>query len=348
MWYSALRINGKLVRKPLSTDRRIAEEKLAELVGQRSATKYGHGFTDISWPAFRDKYLLYCRENKKEGTYRHDRASVLALERVFRPKKPQDITPEVLGQIRSDLIHRLLSPGTINRWLRALKSMMRVAHDWGHVQEIKWRSVKALKEPRGRLIYFTPQECVTIIQQCGKTDTQHPWLWRTIILLGIRAGLRRSEIYWLSWKDVDWERNRLHIAPKDGWAPKDFERRWIPMSRDLRSHLQQIARKRTIDCREKLQKIAQKHTNYVIEIPGYGRPTLGSITTVVRRIIHESGLVGSAHTLRHTFASHLASAGVPLYTISKLLGHSTVKTTEIYAHLQPETQEDAISRLPNL
>jgi site-specific recombinase XerD len=42
------------------------------------------------------------------------------------------------------------------------------------------------------------------------------------------------------------------------------------------------------------------------------------------------------HTLRHTFASHLVMEGIPIYTVSKLLGHTDVKTTERYAHLSPE------------
>jgi site-specific recombinase XerD len=42
------------------------------------------------------------------------------------------------------------------------------------------------------------------------------------------------------------------------------------------------------------------------------------------------------HEMSHTFASNLVMAGVPIYTVSKILGHSDVKTTEIYAYLRPE------------
>ena len=50
------------------------------------------------------------------------------------------------------------------------------------------------------------------------------------------------------------------------------------------------------------------------------------------------------HKLRHTFASHLVQAGVDLYRVSKLLGHSSIKMTEIYAHLAPT---DLISAIKN-
>ena len=53
------------------------------------------------------------------------------------------------------------------------------------------------------------------------------------------------------------------------------------------------------------------------------------------------------HKLRHTFASHLVRNGVDIYTVSKLLGHTTVQMTEIYAHLSPKTFQNAIVNIPS-
>ena len=52
------------------------------------------------------------------------------------------------------------------------------------------------------------------------------------------------------------------------------------------------------------------------------------------------------HKLRHTFASQLVQNGVELYTVSKLLGHSSIQMTEIYAHLAPRTLHKAVMNLP--
>ncbi len=54
----------------------------------------------------------------------------------------------------------------------------------------------------------------------------------------------------------------------------------------------------------------------------------------------------TTHTLRHTYASHLVQRGISLYVISRLLGHSSIKTTEIYSHLSPENFHDAVKLLP--
>ncbi|MBW6510062.1 MAG: tyrosine-type recombinase/integrase [Desulfuromonadales bacterium] len=53
----------------------------------------------------------------------------------------------------------------------------------------------------------------------------------------------------------------------------------------------------------------------------------------------------SFHTFRHTCASRLAMAGVPIYTIKEILGHHTIKTTERYAHLMPSASRDALELL---
>jgi len=54
----------------------------------------------------------------------------------------------------------------------------------------------------------------------------------------------------------------------------------------------------------------------------------------------------NCHSLRFSYASHLAMAGVPLYAIKELLGHSTIKTTEIHAHLAEKHKTDMASKLP--
>ena len=51
------------------------------------------------------------------------------------------------------------------------------------------------------------------------------------------------------------------------------------------------------------------------------------------------------HTLRHTFASHLVMKGVDLPTVKKLMGHSDIQTTMVYAHLAPDHLAEAVDRL---
>jgi integrase len=59
----------------------------------------------------------------------------------------------------------------------------------------------------------------------------------------------------------------------------------------------------------------------------------------------QTGIRCRWHDLRHTCASWLVQAGVPIYTVAELLGHSSVQVTKRYAHLAPEHLKDAIQRI---
>ena len=55
-----------------------------------------------------------------------------------------------------------------------------------------------------------------------------------------------------------------------------------------------------------------------------------------------------SHTARHTHATMMLTLGVDLYTVSKLLGHTNIQTTQIYAKLVDESKKKAIDLIPNI
>jgi len=143
---------------------------------------------------------------------------------------------------------------------------------------------------------------------------------RTMLMLAYASGLRVSELIRLRVEDIDGQRNLIHI--RDAKGKKD---RYTVFPQSLRAQL-----------------VAYWKT-YKLGTNGWLFPgdTTGkhlaarSIQAVLGRAIRSSGITKlvSMHTLRHSFATHLLEHGTDLRYIQALLGHQSVRTTEVYTHI---------------
>ncbi len=322
--------DGRL-RIPLDTDKREANKALERLLEQRDAQKFGRApkgeASDDFWPRF-----LEYSSTLNPVSHAHHRRALSNLKALFPVRTPAQVTPGLLQQVQTKW--KLAARGLYvrNKDLRSIKMMMRKAEAWGYIEKRDWNSVRLEKEPKGRLLWWTEEELQ------GQLFPGLNGVWETMGLLTTRAGLRRSEIHWLSWDEgVDFERRRIHIAPVHDeerrviWSPKDHERRWAPMPKSLHAHLLALSKRR--------------RGRWVVSEDGE-RPTLGSMTIYFSRLVRKAGLKGSLHTGRHTFGAHLASAGASAKTIKELMGHSSLEQTDIYMHLAPDVQQAAADYLP--
>ena len=150
---------------------------------------------------------------------------------------------------------------------------------------------------------------------------------KRIVLLGLYAGLRLSEIADLTWKTVDLDRGTMVVRGKGG---RD---RMLPIHERLALDLKQTP--------ETAQRGAVcGHSD--------GRPlSYKTIPHTFDRWLKEEGLDISAHQLRHTFATQLLWAGRDLRTIQRLLGHASLSTTERYLAVEMEQKRAAVDALPD-
>ena len=155
---------------------------------------------------------------------------------------------------------------------------------------------------------------------------------KAILFLIYSGGLRMSEILNLKWDDIDASRSVINI--RNGKGKKD---RITLLSQLAYGYLQQYRK-------------VYKPAVWVFE-GGVGKPySARSINKIIKR---SSGLSGiskniSAHTLRHSFATHLLERGTDLRYIQTLLGHESSKTTERYAHVTKRGFDKLISPLDSL
>lgn len=323
-WWASYQKRGLQERVSLRTSsKQVAQIRYAELM--RTLPKQVQKDIERGRPLTLEQFLARFRDFvKSEKAFNTCKRYEIAI-RHLRETHPEinmlaQITPLVIQDVKNKLIRDGKKAGNTNRLVQALKTMMRTAENWELVPQQKWQTVSKLKQKKGRVVFHTEEEIQAMLEA-----VPNDW-YRLIIKLGCRAGLRRGEMAELRWEDIDFQKNEIYIR-----ANKTENFRHVPISADLRAELMRQPVK----------------TGYVVrEIGRCPRESSYFITAAYTREMKRLGIDSFPHKLRHTFASHLVQKGVELYTVSKLMGHSSIKMTEIYAHLSPRTMQSAIDVLP--
>jgi site-specific recombinase XerD len=149
----------------------------------------------------------------------------------------------------------------------------------------------------------------------------------------IFAGLRKSELLNLKYTDVDIE--NLTIFVRQGKGSKD---RIIPMSHTLAQSLKQY-----LEHRKRLNRTCPEFFTSLIRNQGF---TDSGLKRIVGQINTASRITFTVHKLRHTFATLMLEGGCDIYSLSKMLGHSDIKTTTIYLAATTEHLRSQMTKHP--
>jgi integrase len=168
-----------------------------------------------------------------------------------------------------------------------------------------------LAEPKERVRWITPAEAIKLLEVL-------PGRVRLIVEWALCTGCRRSEILKLRWDDVDLERHQAHIEGKTG-------HRTLWLSAEACAILGRA---------EKVGAFVFDGTNLRKHFE------LGIRTSGLRDF--------KFHDLRHTHATWLRMAGVPLEIVQRSLGHTAITTTSRYAHVADTEIQAALRKLPSL
>lgn len=269
----------------------------------------------------------YVAVNNKPSTRDEKRHALHAhLLGAFGSHALSEITTHEVERYKAEK-RLLLCPKSINNQLTILRKCLDTAIEWGALQTLP--RIKFLKTEEPTFRYLLPDEAEDLIA------ASPPGLWRSMIRTALRTGLRFSELVGLQWDDIAWnvgDHGLLTVrrANVNGYigTPKNHRPRHIPLTSDLAAELRELPRRDLVfmfDGRYVRYDTAWKHLAAICRDAGVPRV--------------------SWHDLRHTFASHLISAGAPLKAIQDLLGHSTIEMTMRYAHLAPDARQAAITLL---
>ncbi|GAB3910129.1 hypothetical protein GCM10028826_18200 [Mucilaginibacter boryungensis] len=149
----------------------------------------------------------------------------------------------------------------------------------------------------------------------------------------IFAGLRKSELLGLKYADVDVD--NLTIFIRQGKGNKD---RIVPISHTLAQSL-----KRYIEQRKRLGKT---NPEFFSSLRGNIGFTQNGLKKLVEQMREASRLPFTVHKLRHTFATLMLEGGCDIFSLSKMMGHSDIKTTTIYLAASAEHLRAQMTKHP--
>lgn len=298
--------------------------------------------SELTWAELRVRYLEWAGLHCAPATVAKRELAMRMFVEHSGAVRVRDVTAEAVEAYKRHRRAGCGKPRTVNESLQSLKAVMNRARRQGWYEgENPFDRTDYLPEPKKRPLWLERHELLAILEAAAQYS---PDALR-VFALGLYAGLRKGEIVQARWEWVDWAAGLLHVRRSETWEVKDREDRTIPLhdrlrdllGRDRQEHGWIVAPAATqgkhryrFDFKRSFAVVVQKAQERLKKAAlEAGRPldagySLAWVTP---------------HSLRHTFASQLVSAGVDLYKVSVWLGHENVRTTQIYAHLRPHDQD---------
>jgi site-specific recombinase XerD len=236
--------------------------------------------------------------------------------------------PQLRGAAFSDFLagNNHMAPGSLALIAGVLRSFMRylfvqgiVEQDWSeHVPRFRYGRPERLPS------VWSPEEVEALLASVDRVSPPGKRDY-AILLLACRLGMRSSDIRALRLEDLCWERERIEfeqaktgqkvtlpLTEEVGEALIDYLRHGRPVSQWREIFLRHLAPYEPFGLDNRLHGIIAKYSRRAAIRPLPGRAR-------------------GMHSLRHTVATRMLGAGVPLETIADVLGHASLDTTRIYA-----------------
>lgn len=218
-----------------------------------------------------------------------------------------------------DLIRELGRDGLSNATKATYTNHMRAFYAWANRMEYTDRDpsqkLPTPRVPRGTPKPISDSELRRLLRSRMWSST------RAMILLAAYQGLRIHEVVQVKGEDIDHEAGTLSIVGKGGVKAV------LPLSDVIRE-----------------LSASMPEDGYWFP-SGDGHKKANSASATIGKVMKRAGVKGSAHSLRHWFATSLLSRGAHLRTVQELLRHSNLATTAVYTRVDDSTRREAISSL---
>ena len=262
--------------------------------------------------------------------------------KVFGDMDINEITTDKIVAFRKSLIDKGRAGSTINSHVSFIGTLFNFAIEEGlydKANPIKSKKLKAIKIDNARERYLNLKEIKKLYKAIDKEETFTNATKEELTIfvkLSLITGGRLETILNIQKKDIKLEDGTVTL--KDYKTNKTYQGF---LSEELIAYLQGYLKGLTTN-------------SYVIGGQNTKKPTR-TLTRHLKKILDKNFNVGLGikdtknraviHTLRHTFASHLAINGVPIFNIKELMNHSDINMTMRYAKLAPDSGKDVVRGL---
>jgi integrase len=287
---------------------------------------------------------VYIPDAKRRGMKTIDKTDQMVRSHFadFLDYRLDHITPKMIEKWQTDALAKGLKPTSINRALNPLRAIMTIAVEKEYLEihplkrcknlsvqdDMKERYLSAEEETRLRnqLEKRNQEKSIRLPPDDERIYADHIM---PIVLVALNTGMRRGEIFQLTWDNVSFKNNIITVTAD---TAKSSRKRYINMNKETQRVLEDW-------------NIYSSRVGLVFPNPATGK-SLVEIKSMWVNILKDAGIDNFRfHDLRHTFASNLVMKGAPLYMVQKLLGHSTLEMTMRYAHLSPDSTAQAVALL---
>ena len=297
-------------RETLRLAEDIAARRLADILEMKRTGKV------VTRTAYGTLFEMMTGE-KREGTRKMWRTvgNTISSWQGWR-RNLTDITPADVRDLKAHLTAKRLSGNSTKNYFAIAAAVMSEAVRRGWVANNPFLTVE---KPRGEQ---TERCCLTMeeLKRMADTPLRFDTLKRAFMFSAL-TGLRKSDIVRLRWSDVSEDNTRIIFRQK-----KTGGQEYLDISPSAAEWLPK---------RGEGMVFADKMTHF-------------DKSRILRRWARMAGVDKplTFHTARHTFATMMLELDVDIYTVSKLLGHRSVATTQIYARVVDKKKREAVSRIP--
>lgn len=224
------------------------------------------------------------------------------------------------------LVERGDSPRSTNRHIAALKSFFKYLQRNNVIIVNPTSKIKSLKLPSTLPEFISERQSQQLFEHLLESAAKHEGTESRnalIVLLLYTTGMRRAELASLTCDRIDIPQRKIRVMGKGS------KEREIPLLDNICELLEHYLQENSCKTEEKYLFLTEQ-----------SRPiNTNDIYIIVSSTLRAAGILGrvNPHTLRHSFATHMMSHGAELTSIQKLLGHSSIASTQIYTHNTIET-----------